>query len=191
MKGILFGAVLAALGQNACARKYPYAVAPGLPAVVTVSGLPDQRLRVRVDDGPEHEVARLGGDEEVDQFQSVDVDRDGYRDFAIGQSGGGGQVLTRIFLYRPQDRAFRELPHPDSASSPCHGFVNPVFDDTRPAFAVACRYAAADHGFEEYAVCPDGTAQAASWSRRSGESLKRLPLPAPAAATCRIRPKRR
>lgn len=190
MKGILFGAVLAALGQNACAREYPYAVAPGLPAVVTVSGLPDQRLRVRVGDGPEHEVARLGGDEEVDQFQSVDVDRDGYRDFAIGQSGGGTQVHARIFLYRPQERAFRELPHPDSASSPCHGYVNPVFDETRPAFAVACRYGAAEYGFEEYTVCPDGTARATSWSRQSGESVRRLRPPGPKAGACRAQPKR-
>ncbi|MGY6270787.1 hypothetical protein ACXIUT_13935 [Achromobacter denitrificans] len=191
MKGILLGAVLAALGQTACARDYPYAIAPGLPAVVTVTGLPDeQRLLVRVGGGPEREIARFGGDEEVDQFQDVDIDHDGYRDFVIGQSGGGTQAISRIFLYRPQDRAFRELRHPGGASSPCHGFVNPVFDPTRPAFAVACRYAATDYGFEDYAVCPDGTAQATSWSRRSGESIKRLRHPGPTAGACRPGPRR-
>ncbi|MCY1527478.1 hypothetical protein D9M68_625460 [compost metagenome] len=183
--------MLAALGQTACARDHPYAVAPGLPAVVTVTGLQDeQRLLVRVNDGPEREIARFGSDEEVDQFQDVDIDHDGYRDFVIGQSGGGAQVMSRIFLYRPQDRAFRELRHPDSASSPCHGFVNPVFDDTRPTFAVACRYAATDYGFEDYTVCPDGTAQATSWSRRSGESTTRLRPPAPKAGTCRTATKK-
>ncbi|WP_052097357.1 hypothetical protein [Achromobacter sp. RTa] len=191
MKGILLGAVLAALGQTACARDYPYSIAPGLPAVVTVTGLQDeQRLLVRVGDGPEREIARFGGDEEADQFQDVDVDHDGYRDFVVGQSGGGTLAMSRIFLYRPQDRAFRELLHPDSASSPCHGFVNPVFDGNRPAFAVACRYAATDYGFEDYAVCPDGTARATSWSRRSGESVRQLRLPGPKAGACRAATKK-
>lgn len=190
MKGILLGAALAALGQNACARDYPYTVAPGLPAVVSVADMPEQRLSVRVGNGAEQALANLGDDEAVDQFQAVDVDRDGYRDFIIGQSGGGTQVHARIFLYRPQERAFRELPHPDSASSPCRGYVNPVFDETRPAFAVACRYGAAEYGFEEYTVCPDGTARATSWSRQSGESVRRLRPPGPKAGACRAQPKR-
>lgn len=177
MKTILLGAVLAAIAQNACARDYPYEIAPGLPAVVSIADLPRQQLSVRAGKGPRQALADFGGDEEVDQFQDVDVDHDGYRDFVVGQSGGSGQVHARIFLYRPGEGGFRELRHPDSAASPCRGFVNPVFDPARPAFAVACRYAADNFGFEEYSVCPDGTARATSWSRRSGEDETPLPLP--------------
>lgn len=191
MKAILLGTVLAALGQNACALDHPYTIAPGLPAVVSITDLPEQSLRVRVGSGPEHEVARLGGDEEVDQFRAVDVDHDGYQDFVIGQSGGGAQVHARIFLYRPQEGGFREVTHPDSASSPCRGYVNPVFDETRAAFSVACRYSATEYGFEQYAVCADGTARATSWVRRSGESERTLPLPKPPAGACQPPPKRR
>jgi len=190
VKGILLGAVLAALGQAACARDYPYAIAPGLPAIVTVTDLPDQRLRVRVGDGPQREAANLGGDEAADQFQAVDVDRDGYQDFVIGQSGGGTQLIARIFLYRPQDGSFHELAHPGGAASPCRGFVNPVFHDARPDFSVGCRFGAAEYGFEDYTVCPDGTARATSWSRRSGDTETRLPLPAQKAGGCRPAPKR-
>lgn len=193
MRGFLSLAALAALSalcHNAVAREYSYSVQPGLSAVVTVSDMPEQRLSARVGDGPEQEIARIGGDEEVDQFQDVDVDHDGYRDFVIGQSGGSGQAISRIFLYRPQDARYHEVTHPDPAASPCHGFINPVFDAARPAFAVACRYSADTYGFEDYLVCPDGTAQAVSWRMRRGETEKRMPHPGAKNGKCGGRPGR-
>lgn len=189
MKGLLLGAALAALGLNAQARDYAYAIAPGLPAVVTVAEPPESRLSARVGGGAEQSLGQLG-DEEVDQFQAVDVDRDGYQDFVVGQSGGGAQLIARIFLYRPQDGSFRELAHPGGAASPCRGFVNPVFHDARPAFSVACRYSATDYGFEDYTVCADGTLRATAWSRRSGDSQTRLRLPAQQSGSCSPAPKR-
>ncbi|WP_447921589.1 XAC2610-related protein [Achromobacter aegrifaciens] len=193
MKGFLSMAALAALSalsQTAAARDYPYAIQPGLPAVVTVSDLPEQRLSVRVGDGTAQEIARPEGDEEIDQFQDVDVDHDGYRDFVIGQTGGSTQAISRIFLYRPQEGRFREVAHPGATASPCRGFVNPVFDASKPVFSVACRYSADTYGFEEYRVCPDGSAQAISWTLREGESERKIPHPGSKAGACVARPGR-
>ncbi|HEY9269368.1 hypothetical protein [Achromobacter sp.] len=181
-------AALSALSQNAAARDYPYSIQPGLSAVVTVTELPEQRLSVRVGDGTAQEIARLDGDEDIDQFLGVDVDHDGYRDFVIGQTGGSTQAISRLFLYRPQEGRFLEVPHPDAAASPCRGFVNPVFDAGKPVFSVACRYSADTYGFEEYRVCPDGSAQAISWTRREGESERRIPHPGSQAGKCTGRP---
>jgi len=191
MRTFLSAAVLATLStlsQNAAARDYPYSIRPGLSAVVTVSDLPEQRLSAQVGNGAAQEIANIGGDEQVDQFQDVDVDHDGYRDFVIGQTGGSTQAISRIFLYRPQEGRFLELPHPDAATSPCRGFVNPVFDAGKPIFSVACRYSADTYGFEEYRVCPDGSAQATSWTRREGESERRIPHPGSQAGKCAARP---
>lgn len=157
--------MLATLGQGACAREFPYPIKAGLTAVVTTSGGGEERTTVRVGNGPEQLLGVF--DEEIDQMESVDIDHDGYRDLALGQSGGSTQVFTRLFLYRPGDGSFQEIPHPDSKASPCHGFVNPVFDPGRAAFSVACRYGAASHGFEEYVLRPDGTAHATSWSTQA------------------------
>lgn len=193
MKGFLSMAALvalAALSQDAAARDYSYTVRPGLSAVVTITDLPGQRLSVRIADGPAQEIANLGGDEEVDQFQDVDVDHDGYRDFVIGQTGGGTQAISRIFLYRPQNGRYQEVTHPDAAASPCHGFVNPDFDAAKPVFSVACRYSADTYGFEVYRVCPDGSAQAVSWTRREGESEQRVPHPGSKGGNCGQRPGR-
>ncbi|MGS1009544.1 XAC2610-related protein [Achromobacter anxifer] len=183
-------AALSALSDHAAAREYPYAVQPGLSAVVTVTELPQQRLSARAGDGPAQEIADIGGDEEVDQFQDVDVDHDGYRDFVIGQTGGGTQAISRIFLYRPKDGRYQEIPHPDAAASPCRGFVNPEFDATQPIISVACRYSADTYGFEQYRVCPDGSARVISWTRREGESERKIPHPGAQGGKCTTRPGR-
>ncbi len=162
MKGILLAAMLATLGQGACAREFPYPIKAGLSATVTTRGGEPDRATVRVGNGPEQPLGDF--DEEIDQMQAVDIDHDGYQDLALGQSGGGSQVQTRLFLYRPATGGFQEVRHPGGDASPCRGFVNPVFDAERPAFSVGCRYGAASHGFEEYVLNPDGTARATSWT---------------------------
>lgn len=187
MKGFLSMTALAALSalcNGAVARDYAYAIRPGLSSVVTVSELPQQRLGARVGNGPEQEIASIGGDEEVDQFQDVDVDHDGYRDFVIGQTGGSTQAISRIFLYRPKDGRYHEIPYPDAAASPCRGFVNPEFDAAKPIISVACRYSADTYGFEQYRVCPDGSARVISWTRREGESERKIPHPGAKGGTC-------
>lgn len=157
--------MLATLGQSAWARDFPYPIKAGLPATVTTSGGAPERATVRVGNGP----AQLLGefDEEIDQMQAVDIDHDGYQDLVLGQSGGGSQVVSRLFLYRPAHGGFLEIPHPGGDASPCHGFVNPVFDATLPAFSVGCRYGAGSHGVEEYVLRPDGTARATSWTKQA------------------------
>lgn len=167
MKRILLAAMLATLGQSASARDFPYPIKAGLAAVVkviTVGGSRD-RATVRVGNGPEQLLGVF--DEEIDKMGSVDINHDGYRDLVLGQSGGGTQVISRLFLYRPGDGSFQEIRHPDSKASPCHGFVNPDFAPDRAAFSVACRYGAASNGFEEYVLRPDGTAHATSWSTQA------------------------
>ncbi|MFD4837491.1 XAC2610-related protein [Achromobacter sp. NPDC058515] len=165
MKGILLAAMLATLGQGACARDFPYPIKAGLSAVATTSGGAEERATVRVGNGPEQLLGVF--DEEIDQMESVDINHDGYRDLVLGQSGGGTQVFARLFLYRPGDGGFQEIQHPDSQASPCRGFVNPVFDPKAAVIRVACRYGAASNGFEEYALRPDGTARAASWTTQA------------------------
>ncbi|WP_088157477.1 XAC2610-related protein [Achromobacter xylosoxidans] len=190
MKRFLSLTALAALflpGQDAAARDYSYAVRPGLPAVVTVTELPQQRLSARVGDGSAQEIADIGGDEEVDQFQDVDVDHDGYHDFVIGQTGGSTQAISRIFLYRPKDGRYQEIPYPDAVASPCRGFVNPEFDAAKPIVSVACRYSADTYGFEQYRVCPDGSVRVISWTRREGESERKIPHPGAKGCTCAAR----
>lgn len=157
--------MLATLGQSASARDFPYPIKAGLAAVVTTSSGAVERATVRVGNGPEQLLGVF--DEEIDQMGSVDINHDGYRDLVLGQSGGGTQVISRLFLYRPGDGSFQEILHPDSKASPCHGFVNPDFAPDRAAFSVACRYGAASNGFEEYVLRPDGTAHATSWSTQA------------------------
>ncbi|QKH36962.1 hypothetical protein FOC84_19265 [Achromobacter pestifer] len=183
-------AALSALSHHAAARDYPYAIQPGLAAVVTVTELPQQRLSARVGDGSTQAIADIGDDEEVDQFLDVDVDHDGYRDFVIGQTGGSTQAISRIFLYRPKDGRYQEIPHPDAAASPCRGFVNPGFDAAQPIISVACRYSADTYGFEQYRVCPDGSARVISWTRREGESERKIPHPGAQGGKCAARPGR-
>lgn len=172
MKRILLAGALAALalpGQGvqaqAPSRSYPYSIKAGLPAVVKISGGDAQRATVRVGGGPEQQLGSFN-DEEVDQMASVDIDHDGYRDLMLGQSGGGTQLIARLFLYRPASGTFQEILHPDK-TSPCRGFVNPVFDDKQARISVGCRYGAASNGTEEYVLRPDGTARATSWSTQA------------------------
>lgn len=172
MKRILLAAALAALAaqgqvvhaQNA-PRDFPYPIKAGLSAVVKISGGDDQRATVRVGNGPEQLLGRFA-DEAIDQMESVDIDHDGYRDLVLGQSGGGTQVIARLFLYRPDSGAFQEISHPDK-TSPCRGFVNPVIDDKQAVIRVGCRYGAASNGAEEYVLRPDGTARATSWTTQA------------------------
>lgn len=165
MKGFLLAALLATLGQGAWAREFPYPITPGTPAIVSTRGGEQERATVRVGDGPEQLLGDF--DEEIDEMRAVDIDHDGYQDLVLGQSGGGSQVLSRLFLYRPATGGFQEIRHPGGDASPCHGFVNPVFDPGRAAFGVGCRYGAASHGFEEYVVRPDGTVRATSWTTQA------------------------
>ena len=125
----LLAALLAGTGASASAlaRDHAYDIKPGLRAVVTVDGAAQQRVSVRVGKGAPQEIARLD-DEAVDVVETPDIDHDGYRDLVIGQSGGSGQVHARLFLYRPKDGRFHEIAHPAPEASPCHQFVNPVFD---------------------------------------------------------------
>ena len=168
---LLAGAMtaLALQGQGvqaqAAARDYPYPIKAGLSGVVRISGGDAQRATVRVGNGPEQQLGNFD-DEEVDQMASVDIDHDGYRDLVLGQSGGGTQLITRLFLYRPATGTFQEIRHPDEAS-PCRGFVNPVFDDQQARISVGCRYGAASHGGEEYVLRPDGTVRATSWTTQA------------------------
>ena len=99
----------------------------------------------------------------MDVFETPDIDHDGYADLAIGQSGGGTQARMRLFLYRPNEGNYQEIRHPAPETSPCHGFVNPVFDAGKPAFSTGCRYSADSQAQESYAVRPDGTAVPVSW----------------------------
>jgi hypothetical protein len=168
---LLAGAItaLALQGQGvqaqAAPRDYPYPIKAGLSAVVKISGGDAQRATVRVGNGPEQQLGSFD-DEEVDQMASVDIDHDGYRDLVLGQSGGGTQLITRLFLYRPATGTFQEIQHPDK-TSPCRGFVNPVFDDKQARISVGCRYGAASNGAEEYVLRPDGTVHATSWSTQA------------------------
>ena len=91
--------------------------------------------------GPVQQLAVMD-DEAVDVFETPDIDHDGYADLAIGQSGGGTQARMRLFLYRPNEGRYQEIRHPAPEASPCHGFVNPVFDAGKPAFSTGCRYSA-------------------------------------------------
>lgn len=167
LKRTLLAAALVALAatSQAAPRHLPYSIKPGVNAVVTVSGDAGQTATVRVGDGPEQ---RLGSfdDEAIDQMAAVDIDHDGYRDLVLGQSGGSTQVISRLFLYRPDSATFQEIVHPDK-SSPCRGFVNPVIDDNSPRISVGCRYGAASYGSEEYELRPDGTVRATSWTTQA------------------------
>ncbi len=164
----LLAAMLAGAGvsADAFARDHAYDIKPGLRAVVTVDGAAPQRVSVRVGKGAPQEIARLD-DEAVDVFETPDIDHDGYRDLVIGQSGGGGQVQARLFLYRPKEGRFREIAHPAPQASPCHQFVNPVFDAAKAAFSVGCRYGADSNGTEDYALRPDGTARPLQWTTQA------------------------
>lgn len=164
----LLAAMLAGAGvsADAFARDHAYDIKPGLRAVVTVDGATQQRVSVRVGKGAPQEIARLD-DEAVDVFETPDIDHDGYRDLVIGQSGGGGQVQARLFLYRPKEGKFREIAHPAPLASPCHQFVNPVFDAAKAAFSVGCRYGADSNGTEDYALRPDGTARPVRWTTQA------------------------
>ncbi len=166
MKTFLLAAALAIAGANAYARDIPYAIKPDVPAVVTIDGSGTQRVSVRVRGGAPQELARLD-DEAVDQVQTPDINHDGYRDLVIGQSGGSTQLYARLFLYRPKDGTFQEIRHPAPDSSPCHQFVNPVFDPKRAAFSVGCRYGADSYGSEDYVLRPDGTARPVHWMSRA------------------------
>lgn len=166
MKTFLLAATLATVGANAYARDVPYPIKADLPAVVTIDGTDAQRVSVRVRGGAPQELASLD-DEAVDQVQTPDINHDGYRDLVIGQSGGSSQVYARLFLYRPQDGTFQEIQHPAPDASPCHQFVNPVFDKQRAAFTVDCRYGAASYGSEEYVLRPDGTARPVQWTSQA------------------------
>ncbi|WP_248293332.1 DUF4141 domain-containing protein [Achromobacter sp. Bel] len=168
---LLAGAITALTLQGqgvqaqAAPRAYPYPIKAGLSGLVKISGGDAQRVTVRVGNGPEQQLGRFD-DEEVDQMASVDIDHDGYRDLVLGQSGGGTQLITRLFLYRPASGAFQEIQHPDK-TSPCRAFVNPVFDDKQARISVGCRYGAASNGAEEYVLRPDGTVHATSWSTQA------------------------
>ena len=164
----LLAAMLAGAGvsADAFARDHAYDIKPGLRAVVTVDGATQQRVSVRVGKGAPQEIVRLD-DEAVDVFETPDIDHDGYRDLVIGQSGGGSQVQARLFLYRPKEGRFREIAHPAPLASPCHQFVNPVFDAAKAAFSVGCRYGADSNGTEDYALRPDGTARPVRWTAQA------------------------
>lgn len=175
MKRILQAARLATLAAMAIAaqgamaqatpRAFPYPIQPGLSAVVHVSGGDAQQATVRVGNGPEQTLGRFD-DDTIDQMQAVDINHDGYLDLVLGQSGGGTQVISRLFLYQPDKGTFQEIAHPGQ-TSPCRGFVNPVFDEKQAVIHVACRYGAASNGFEEYVLRPDGTARATSWTTQA------------------------
>ena len=154
--------VLLLPGAYAGARDHTYQIKPGLTAVVTVSGQNRHTVSARVGKGPVQQLAVMD-DEAVDVFETPDIDHDGYADLAIGQSGGGTQARMRLFLYRPNEGRYQEIRHPAPEASPCHGFVNPVFDAGKPAFSTGCRYSADSQGEESYAVRPDGTAVPVSW----------------------------
>lgn len=176
MKWMLLAAAQAALAlvmlaapaphalAQAAPRTFSYPVQPGLDAVVRISGGDAPHATVRVGNGPEQALGAF--DEAVDYQDSFDINHDGYRDLVLGQSGGSTQVITRLFLYLPDTRTFREIAHPGDAS-PCRGYVNPEFDETLPVIRVACRYGAASHGFEEYVLRPDGSARATSWTTQA------------------------
>ena len=133
--------VLLLPGAYAAARDHTYQIKPGLTAVVTVSGQNRHTVSARVGKGPVQQLAVMD-DEAVDVFETPDIDHDGYADLAIGQSGGGTQARMRLFLYRPNEGRYQEIRHPAPEASPCHGFVNPVFDAGKPAFSTGCRYSA-------------------------------------------------
>lgn len=164
----LLAALLAGTGvsASALARDHAYDIKPGLRAVVTVDGAAQQRVSVRVGKGAPQEIARLD-DEAVDVFETPDIDHDGYRDLVIGQSGGSGQVHARLFLYRPKDGRFHEIAHPAPEASPCHQFVNPVFDAGKAAFSTGCRYGADRNGTEDYELRADGTARPVQWTTQA------------------------
>ncbi|PJM71087.1 hypothetical protein [Achromobacter ruhlandii] len=162
----LLAAVLAGFSAGALARDHAYDIKPGLRAVVTIDGAAEQRVSARVGKGAPQALARLD-DETVDVFETPDIDHDGYRDLVIGQSGGAGQVHARLFLYRPQERRFQEIVHPAPDASPCHRFVNPVFDARRAAFTTGCRYGADRNGTEDYALRADGTARPLRWTTQA------------------------
>ena len=155
--------VLIAPGAYAGARDHAYQIKPGLTAVVTVSGQDRHAVSARVGSGPVQPLAVMD-DEAVDVFETPDIDHDGYADLAIGQSGGGTQARMRLFLYRPNEGRYQEIRHPAPEASPCHGFVNPVFDTGKPAFSTGCRYSADSLGEESYTVRPDGSAVPVSWT---------------------------
>lgn len=171
MKTFLLAAALATVGAPACARDFPYAIEPDLPAVVTVTGTDRQTVSVRVRGGARQDLASLD-DDAIDQIQTPDINHDGYRDLVIGQSGGSTQVYARLFLYRPKDGTFQEIPHPAPDASPCHQFVNPVFDAKRAAFSVGCRYGADSYGSEDYVLRADGTARPVRWMSRARFDLE-------------------
>ncbi|WMD20336.1 SH3 domain-containing protein [Achromobacter seleniivolatilans] len=173
MKGILLAATLAIVGLGATAtgiaaeapRNVPYQIKPGVSATVQISGGAEQRVSVRVGNGPDQLLGTFD-DETIDQVGSVDINHDGYSDLVLGQSGGSTQIIARLFLYRPQNGTFQEIQHPDN-TSPCRGFVNPVIDPKNPVISVACRYGAASNGTEEYVLRADGTVHATSWSTQA------------------------
>ncbi len=162
----LLAAVLAGFSAGALARDHAYDIKPDLRAVVNIDGAAEQRVSARVGKGAPQALARLD-DETVDVFETPDIDHDGYRDLVIGQSGGAGQVHARLFLYRPQERRFQEIVHPAPDASPCHRFVNPVFDARRAAFTTGCRYGADRNGTEDYALRADGTARPLRWTTQA------------------------
>jgi len=175
LKTILLAALLIGVSANVHARDHAYAIKSGLRAVATIEGTTEQRVSVRVGKGAAQEIARLD-DEAIDYFETPDIDHDGYRDLAIGQSGGGGQVHARLFLYRPQERRFQEIQHPAPEASPCHRFVNPVFDAQRAAFSVGCRYGADSMGTEEYVLRANGTARPERWTTQALFDLEDKPF---------------
>ncbi|CUR67321.1 hypothetical protein [Achromobacter xylosoxidans] len=175
MKTILLAALLIGVSANVHARDHAYAIKSGLRAVATIEGTTEQRVSVRVGKGAAQEIARLD-DEAIDYFETPDIDHDGYRDLAIGQSGGGGQVHARLFLYRPQERRFQEIQHPAPEASPCRRFVNPVFDAQRAAFSVGCRYGADSMGTEEYVLRANGTARPERWTTQALFDLEDKPF---------------
>lgn len=124
----------------------------------------EQRLTVVAGD-QDPQVLGVVSDEEIDVFDSPDIDRDGYSDFVIGQSGGVQNVITRLFRYRPQTRDFVEIEHPGGDASPCRGFVSlsmPEDPDEREFYG-SCRYGAGAYGIERYGFAPDGTLRVLQW----------------------------
>lgn len=164
----LLAALLAGAGVSfsALARDHAYDIRPGLRAVVSIAGAPLQHVSVRVGKDAPREIARVD-DDAVDFFETPDIDHDGNRDLVIGQRGGGSQVHARLFLYRPGERRFQEIAHPAPDASPCHRFVNPVFDGRTAAFSVGCRYSADRNGTEDYVLRADGTARPLRWTTQA------------------------
>ncbi|MFJ1299296.1 hypothetical protein ACILG0_04970 [Pseudomonadota bacterium AL_CKDN230030165-1A_HGKHYDSX7] len=166
-------AMLASAALNAPAAAEPkliadYLIDANLRAFVYAEPLNNARGEQRISVVAGDQAAQVLGvlsDEEIDIFDSPDLDRDGYGDFFIGQSGGSQNVITRLFRYRPETRDFIELKHPGGDASPCRGFVSlslPEDPDEREFYG-SCRYGAGAYGIERYSFAPDGTVRALQW----------------------------